>query len=65
VAVTSTNTNVGTVTGSPAAIAVGAYFTSAISFQPVAAGTTNLNLAEPSGYSTPSDQSVQIVATVN
>jgi hypothetical protein len=65
VVVTSTDTTVGTITGSPASIPIGAYSTSAISFQPVAAGTTNLNLAIPTGYNTPSDQSVQIVATVN
>jgi hypothetical protein len=66
VAVTSTDTTVGTVTGSPSTIPVGGpYYTQAISFQPAAVGTTNLNLATPAGYRTPSDQSVQIVATVN
>ncbi|HKS76042.1 MAG TPA: hypothetical protein VJQ82_22710, partial [Terriglobales bacterium] len=64
VSVASTNTAVGTVSGSPAAIGVGAYFTQAISFVPVATGTTNLNLATPAGYFTPSDVPVQIVATV-
>jgi len=64
VAVTSTNTGVGTVTGSPASIGVGAYYTQAISFQPVTAGTTNLNLAIPTGYFTPADVPVQTVATV-
>ncbi len=64
VAVTSTNTSVGTVTGSPSSIGVGTYFTSAISFNPATAGTTNLNLATPAGYSTPSNSSVQIVTTV-
>ena len=64
VSVTSSNTSVGTITGSPASIAVGAYTTSTISFQPVAAGTTNLNLAIPTGYNTPSNEPVQIVATV-
>jgi len=64
VSVTSTNTSVGTVTGSPASIGVGTYFTLAISFVPANAGTTNLNLATPVGYSTPSNQPVQIVATV-
>jgi hypothetical protein len=64
VAVTSTNTSVGTVTGSPASIGVGAYFTQAIVFHPATAGTTNLNLATPTGYSTPSNTSVQIVTTV-
>jgi hypothetical protein len=65
VAVTSTNTTVGTITGSPAAISAGSnYYTQAISFVPAAAGTTNLNLATPTGYFTPSNQSVQIAATV-
>ena len=64
VSVTSTNTNVGTITGSPASIAVGAYTTSTISFQPATAGSTNLNLAIPTGYNTPSNEPVQIVATV-
>jgi len=62
--VTSTNTGVGTVTGSPASIGVGAYYTQAISFVPATAGTTNLNLAAPTGYSTPANVSVQIVTTV-
>jgi len=64
VTVTSSNTSVGTVTGSPASIGVGSFATSAISFQPVASGSTNLNLATPSGYSTPANNPVQIVATV-
>jgi hypothetical protein len=64
VSVASTDTTVGTITGSPASIAVGSYYTQAASFQPVASGTTYLNLAIPSGYFTPSNESVQIVATV-
>jgi hypothetical protein len=64
VAVTSTNTSVGTVTGSPASIGLGAYYTQAISFVPVATGMTNLNLSTPPGYFTPSNIPVQIVATV-
>ena len=64
VAVTSSNTSVGTVTGSPSSIGVGAYYTQAMSFVPAGAGTTNLNLAEPTGYSTPSNVAVQIVTTV-
>ena len=64
VAVTSSNTSVGTVTGGPASIGVGTYYTQAFSFQPVAAGSTNLNLATPTGYSTPSSSPVQIVTTV-
>jgi hypothetical protein len=64
VVITSSNTGVGTITGSPASIGVGTYFTQSISFVPVATGTTNLNLATPTGYSTPSNSPVQIVATV-
>jgi hypothetical protein len=64
VSVTSTNTNVGTITGSPAPIAVGTYYTQAISFVPATAGTTNLNLATPAGYFTPANQAVQLVTTV-
>jgi hypothetical protein len=65
VVITSSNTAVGTITGSPATIAVGTYFTSATNFQPATAGTTNLNLATPTGYNTPTTEYVQIVATVN
>ena len=64
VAVTSSNTSVGTVTGSPSSIGVGAYYTQAISFVPAGAGTTNLNITEPTGYSTPSNVAVQMVTTV-
>src|SRR6202044_492109 len=64
VSVASTNTGVGTVTGNPASIAAGSYFTQTESFQPVGAGTTNLNLATPTGYFTPANEPVQIVATV-
>src|SRR4029077_5539349 len=64
VAVTSTNTSVGSVSGGPASIPVGSYFTSALSFVPATAGTTNLNLATPTGYFTPADAPVQTVATV-
>ncbi len=64
VSVTSTNTTVGTVNGGPASIGSGTYFTQALSFVPATAGTTNLNLATPSGYFTPANVSVQIVVTV-
>jgi hypothetical protein len=64
VSVTSTNTNVGTVTGSPASIVTGTYFTQAISFVPATAGTTNLNLATPINYSMPTNIPIQIAATV-
>jgi hypothetical protein len=62
--VTSSNANVGTILGSPASIGVGAYYTQAISFHPSTAGTTNLNLATPTGYSTPTNVPVQLVTTV-
>jgi hypothetical protein len=64
VSVTSTNTTVGTVSGSPSSIGVGAYYTQAISFVPAATGTTDLNLAMPIGYFTPSNIAEQIVVTV-
>jgi hypothetical protein len=64
VPVTSTNTMVGTINGGPASIGSGTYFTQALSFVPAATGTTNLNLATPSGYFTPANVSVQIVVTV-
>jgi hypothetical protein len=64
VSITDTNAAVGSLTGNPATIGVGAYFTQAITFVPATAGTTNLNLATPSGYSTPSNVAVQSVATV-
>jgi hypothetical protein len=65
VSVTSTNTSVGTVTGGPASIPAGSYTTSALNFVPATAGTTNLNLAVPTGYFTPANQAVQIAATVS
>ena len=64
VTVTSTDTSVGTVSGSPASLGTGAYFTQAISFVPVAMGTTSLNLATPSNYFTPSNIPVQIAVMV-
>jgi hypothetical protein len=64
VSITSTNTSVGTITGTPPSIGVGTSLTQALSFVPGSAGTTNLNLATPAGYFTPSNQSTQIVATV-
>jgi len=64
VSVVSTNTAVGTITGGPAAIPVGIYYTQALSFTPAATGTTNLSLSEPSGYYLPANVPVQIVATV-
>ena len=65
VTVTSSNTSVGTVTGSPASIGVGgAYYTQAISFVPATAGTTNLDLTTPANYFTPANIPVQIVVTV-
>ena len=68
VAVASSTTTVGTISGSPATfVAGGGWTNSAISFTPVTAGTTNLTLTQPAGYSTPysgSYSAQQIVATV-
>jgi hypothetical protein len=64
VAITSSSTTVGTVTGSPSSIGIGTYFTQAISFVPAAVGTTNLTIAEPTGYFTPANVAVQLVTTV-
>jgi hypothetical protein len=62
VPVTSSAPAVGTITASPIAFTAGA--TSATtSFQPVAAGTSNLTVGTPAGFSTPS-QYAQITATV-
>jgi hypothetical protein len=63
--ITSGSTTVGTISGSPDTISVGAFSSgSNIQFQPLTAGTSTLTLAEPAGYSTPSNQPVQITATV-
>ncbi len=67
-AVVSSNTSVGTITGSPATIPVGSSTnTNTVNFQPVTPGTTTLTLTQPAGYSTPSGgnySSQQIAVTV-
>ncbi|HLH09220.1 MAG TPA: hypothetical protein VKW78_18425, partial [Terriglobales bacterium] len=70
VTVSSSNTNVGTISyasGTSTSIAVGFYATPnlGVVFNPVTAGTTNLNLTIPAGYSAPTNQPTQIVATVS
>jgi hypothetical protein len=56
---------VGTISGSPASIPVGSYYNnSSILFQPLTAGPSTLTLTEPAGYSTPSNEPLQITATV-
>jgi hypothetical protein len=61
--VTSSDTNVGTIIGSPATFNSGDSFSNAIKFHPRTAGPTTLAIATPAGFTTPGDfQSV--VATV-
>jgi len=65
VSVTSTNTNVGTITGSPAPIAVGTYYTQAISFVPATAGNHQLEPGtHPPATSHRQIKAVQLVTTV-
>jgi hypothetical protein len=63
VSVSSQNSTVGTITGSPAGFAAGSYSVSGLSFQPVAAGSTQLSVAQPSGFSVPASGS-NLMATV-
>ena len=63
VSVSSADTTVGTITGSPAALAGGSSSTSGLAFQPVAAGSTQLSVAQPSGFSSPAS-GAQLTATV-
>jgi hypothetical protein len=62
VTVTSSNTAVGTITNSPLMFMPGASNLNA-SFQPVATGTTNINIQTPTGFSAPS-QYTQATGTV-
>jgi hypothetical protein len=67
IAVASSTTTVGTISGSPATVGSGSYYTSGITFTPVANGTTTLTLTQPAGYSTPYGGTYsyqQIAATV-
>ncbi len=64
VPVTSSNTAVGTITGSPVVYHGGDYLLSA-AFQPAGAGTSNITVGTPAGFSTPAPNSTQqITATV-
>jgi trimeric autotransporter adhesin len=62
VPVTSSNTAVGTITTSPIVFHAGDSGDST-TFQPIAAGTSNISIGTPAGFSTPS-QYQQITATV-
>jgi hypothetical protein len=62
VPVTSSNTGVGTITVSPVAIGPGTYLGNT-AFDPVGAGTTNVSVGTPAGFSTPS-QYQQFTVTV-
>jgi hypothetical protein len=63
--IASGTTAAGTITGSPASITVQGYYNNtSVQFQPLAAGSSVLTLTEPAGYSTPSNESLQITATV-
>jgi hypothetical protein len=66
--IASGTTSVGTISGSPATIPANSYYNNtSIKFTPLTAGTSNLTLTQPAGYSTPyggSYSAQQIVATV-
>jgi hypothetical protein len=55
VEVTSSDTNVGTIIGSPATLNAGDSFTNAIRFNARTAGPTTISLATPPGFTTPAD----------
>ena len=63
VTVSSGTTAIGTVSGNPAVVQPGAATSSIVTFQPKAAGTTLLSIAQPGGYSTPIT-GTQLTATV-
>lgn len=63
VTVNSGTTATGTILGNPAIVQPGSNTSSAVSFQPLAAGTTQISLVEPSGYSAPKT-GTQLTATV-
>ncbi len=64
VPVTSSDTNVGTMVGSPAVFAGGDAANFGTAFNPAAQGTATISLTTPSGFSTPSSFR-SVVATVN
>ena len=61
--VTSSDTNVGTISGSPATINGGDAFTNAIKFDARTAGQTTISIATPAGFTTPGDFR-SVIATV-
>jgi len=65
--VSSASSNVGTITNSGTLTWTvgGSYQSSAVSFQPVTAGTSTLSLSTPTGFSTAPLADTQITATVN
>jgi hypothetical protein len=63
VPVTSSNTAVGTIIGSPAVI-TGGNFSQNVAFDPAAQGTTSISIGTPVGFSTPSNFQ-SITATVD
>jgi subtilisin-like proprotein convertase family protein len=62
--VTSSDTNVGTIVGSPAVFNAGDTVKFTVAFDPVALGTTTISLTTPAGFHTPSNLQ-SITATVN
>jgi hypothetical protein len=64
VPVTSSNTAVGTIVGSPAVFNPGDTVNFGTAFDPAAAGTSTVGIATPAGFSTPSNLQL-ITATVN
>ena len=61
--VTSSNTTVGTIVGSPVVFSAN-QSSKTVQFDPLAVGTTTLTVAPPAGFSTPINLQ-QIIATVN
>jgi hypothetical protein len=64
VAVTSSNTAVGTIVGSPASFASGTSSNFSVLFNPATAGSSTLTVQTPPGFSPPSNGR-EITATVN
>jgi hypothetical protein len=64
VALTSSNTGVGTIANTPAVLTGGQSRSTAAAFDPAGAGTATITITAPAGFSTPSN-SQHITATVN
>jgi hypothetical protein len=64
VPVTSSDTNVGTITVSPVTFTGGTVYYANTAFDPVIAGTSVISVSTPAGFSTPSNKQ-SITATVN